>query len=155
MTKFHHIQLENHCYHTISTTADRSPVFSNPELAMMVLDTIQFIRRDKAQVLAFALMPDHLHFLVVPKPPFTISQVMQSTKGYSSRVINKVNGVKGKLWQQGFYDRVIRDEEQLNQTIAYIHENPVKAGLCLNAAGYQFSSAWPGAETDLAAFLDG
>ena len=100
-------------------------------------------------------MPEHLHLLIAPRYAFTISQVMQSIKGYSSRRINEITAARGRLWQQSFYDRIIRDEEQLNTIVAYIEENPVMAGLVSNAPDYQWSSAHPGAQTDLKAWLSG
>jgi REP element-mobilizing transposase RayT len=147
--------LENHAYHTISTTLHRAPILADESAAEVVVDALQFVRKDKAFVLAYAVMPDHVHVLLVPKDPWTLSQVMQTIKGYASREINRGHERKGPLFQRSFYDRVIRDEAQLASTIQYIEGNPVSAGLVSSAGDYQFSSAWRGVETDLEAWLGG
>ncbi len=80
---------------------------------------------------------------------------MKSIKNYVATTINRRMGSKGALWQQSFYDRVIRNEAQLRSTIEYIHQNPATAGLVAEAKSYEFSSARPELETDLEAFLGG
>jgi REP element-mobilizing transposase RayT len=153
MARLTRFVLENHCYHVIAATRDRLPLFSDSGFAEIVMEAIQFVRYEKAFVFSFAIMPDHIHLLLVPKTPWTISQVMQSIKGFSSRAINQRRGTRGAIWQQSFYDRVIRDEEQLRSTLAYIHQNPVEHGLVTRAEEYQYSSACPGAATDIEAFM--
>jgi REP element-mobilizing transposase RayT len=150
----HRYILDNHAYHTISTTLNRHQLLSNPSVAQIVLDAIQVIRRDKAFVLAYAVMPDHLHLLLVPKEPLSISQVMQSLKGFTAREINRMNHTSGSVWQQGFYDRVVRDEAQLGAAIQYIEGNPVTDGLVLEAADYRYSSAFNGAASDVDAWYE-
>ncbi len=80
---------------------------------------------------------------------------MQSIKGYSARAVNAAQGRSGALWQRSFYDRVIRDERQLIETLEYVHRNPVEAGLAVAPEEYAFSSAHSEAETDLELFLVG
>jgi putative DNA methylase len=98
-------------------------------------------------------MPDHLHALLVPREPYTLSQVMQCIKGYSSRRINADRSVKGPLWQASYYDRIIRNEAQLQTVVAYIEENPVKAKLVSRAEDHPWSSAYKGRSTDIEAWL--
>jgi len=78
---------------------------------------------------------------------------MQTVKGFSAREINKGEGRSGSLWQQSYYDRVIRSEEQLRATINYLHRNPVSDGLAARPEDYEFSSAHPSATTDLGSFF--
>jgi REP element-mobilizing transposase RayT len=142
--------LENHAYHTISKTLDRRPIFAEPAMAEVVVAALEFLRQDQAFVIAYAVMPDHLHALLVPKTPRTIPEVMQSLKGYVAREVNRASGTQGPLWQRSYYDRVIRDEKQLGDTIRYIEANPVSEGLVSEAQAYPFSSAYQGIELDLA-----
>jgi len=44
------------------------------------------------------------------------------------------------VWQQSFYDEMVRDERDFNNKIEYIHNNPVKAELVENQGDYRFSS---------------
>ena len=62
---------------------------------------------------------------------------MQLIKGgYSHRI-----GSKMPVWQRGFTDHRIRDAEDFNVRLQYIHRNPVGARLCERAEMYGFSSA--------------
>jgi REP element-mobilizing transposase RayT len=117
------------CYHVTSITVHRTPIFSEPPYARVLDEAIQFVRRDRAYVLAYAIMPDHFHALVIPRAPHTVSQVMQTIKGYSSREINRQRSMKGRVWQPGFHDRVMRSDAQLEATVAYIEANPVEEEL--------------------------
>ena len=145
--------LENHVYHTISVSRDRRPIFLDTACARAVIEAIDLVRRDrKALILAYALMPDHLHLLVAPLPGVTLSDVMRAIKGPSARQINLLRGSLGSIWQQSFHDRVIRDEAHLRATIAYIHENPIAEGLASVPHEYEFSSAFRGARSDLEAY---
>lgn len=109
---------------------------------------MDFLSPQRALLLSYAIMPDHFHMLVQPQPGWSLSQIVQTVKGYSSRVINDRAGQRGRLWQRSFYDRVIRDNAQLLQCIDYIHLNPVKARHVSEPEWYRWSSAFPDAVTD-------
>ncbi len=52
-------------------------------------------------------------------------------------------GVPGKaFWMREYWDRYIRDEQQFYSTVRYIHDNPVKAGLCGKPHEWRWSSAF-------------
>lgn len=93
-------------------------------------------------------MPEHLHLIILPKQK-NISQAMHSIKGYSSKAINRINNRNGQVWQSSFRDFTIYTEELLLEKIAYMHNNPVRKGLVLDASRYKFSSANPIYETDI------
>ena len=85
-------------------------------------------------------MPNHVHLLVEiwQKP---MAELLQSWKGYTARRINRVLGQRGKLWQDDYWDRYIRDEAHYRKVIHYIESNPVKAGLVKSPEQWPFSSA--------------
>jgi REP element-mobilizing transposase RayT len=119
------------------------------------MDAIEFQRKERAMVLAFCVMPEHMHLFLAPRQPFTLPQVMQSIKGYSSRLINLDRGSSGPLWQPRYYDRIIRGERQLRETIDYIEQNPMKEGLSEDPPSYPYSSAGRPHLTDLVEYLGG
>jgi hypothetical protein len=61
-------------------------------------------------------------------------------KGRSSRLINLRRGRSGPLWMKESYDRIIRDERDLENVIKYIHDNPVRWRLVDSAEQYRWSS---------------
>jgi REP element-mobilizing transposase RayT len=92
------------------------------------------------RLLAWVVMPNHVHVLVeIWQTPQ--SQLIKDWKGFSARRINRVLGRSGKLWQDDYWDRYIRDEEHFRKVIHYIETNPVKAGLVKAPEDWPFSSA--------------
>jgi REP element-mobilizing transposase RayT len=105
-------------------------------------------------LLAYALMPDHAHLVVVPAEGFTIAQTMRAIKGAIARVVNEHLGRAGALWQSGFLDKNPRDLRALNEFIRYVHDNPVAARLVRDSTDYPYSSASGECDEDYRRFLD-
>lgn len=86
-------------------------------------------------------MPDHVHLLLQPSEAgpgvhFSLSGIMKAIKGVSSRRINQLLGASGALWQEGYFDRIVRDETELREKFAYMVNNPVKAVLVTDSQQY-------------------
>lgn len=92
-------------------------------------------------LLAWCIMPNHVHVVVTQMQGFKLSDVVGSWKGYSARQINLASGVQGAFWAPDYFDRFMRSEAQLNAAIDYVQHNPVKAGLVAQPEDWRFSSA--------------
>src|SRR5690606_30976615 len=80
---------------------------------------------------AWVVLPEHAHF-VVNSGDQSISEIVHDFKiRFSRRVRDSVRN--GRVWQNRFWDHVIRDQEDLNRHLDYIHYNPVKHGLAASA----------------------
>jgi REP element-mobilizing transposase RayT len=94
---------------------------------------------------AWVIMPNHTHILYTPLPGWDLSQIVHSWKSYTAHKINKLLGRSGKLWQDEAFDRYIRDARHFDNALAYVENNPVKAGLCAKPEDWPWSSAhWRG-----------
>ena len=92
------------------------------------------------RLLAWVVMPNHVHLLVeISEKPQ--AQLVKNWKGFSARRINRLLARRGKLWQDDYWDRYIRDEAHLRKVVHYIEANPVKAGLVKTPEQWPFSSA--------------
>jgi len=91
-------------------------------------------------LLGYVFMPDHFHALLWPRHPLTISRVLQDIKYCSSRNLNRVRGTAGTVWQHQFSDRFVRDAEEFQQRLEYMHYNPVRKGLVANPEEWRWSS---------------
>ena len=117
----------------------------HPQLAALVENALLHFDSKRYQLLAWCIMPNHVHVLI--QPSASLAGIVQSWKSYTGRWAMAHNaelelGVPGKsLWMSDYWDRYMRDEAHLRRTIDYIHENPVKAGLCATAAEWPWSSA--------------
>ena len=90
---------------------------------------------------AWVVMPNHVHLLLTPDSPWSLSQIMKHLKSYTSHQANKILGRTGQFWMEDYFDRYVRDSKHFANAISYIEKNPVKAGLCARASDWKFSSA--------------
>ena len=92
------------------------------------------------ELASFVIMANHVHVLLLPK--VAASRLMKSLKGYTAREANRLLGRTGEpFWQRESYDHWVRDEAEWRRIVSYIENNPVKAGLVLQAEDYRWSSA--------------
>ncbi len=61
---------------------------------------------------------------------------MKGIKGVSARLLNLRRGGRGKVWQADYFDRIIRGERELYNTLNYMLSNPVKHGLAEDPMEY-------------------
>ncbi len=112
-------------------------------------------RRGRFYLLGFVIMPEHFHLLLVPRDGSELPFIMQEIKKGSARLINRLNGRRGKVWMDEYYESVMRSEEDLRKRLEYMASNPVKRGLVEESSKYAFSSVNGTYETDLEAFFSG
>ena len=91
-------------------------------------------------ILAYCLMNNHVHFIVVPRKEDTLAKVFNTVHMRYAHYINRKRGLKGHLWQGRFYSCLL-DEAHLYRAIRYVERNPVRANMIKNAWDYQWSSA--------------
>ena len=97
----------------------------------------------------FFVMPDHVHLLLTPSMKNSLEKCLQFIKGGFSSRCSKELAAKADLWQPGFENHRIRDEDDYRIHRAYIHGNPVRARLAAIPSDYPYSSANARFELDL------
>jgi len=159
-----------------------SCVLGEPILAAMVQDSLLFFDAQRYRLLAWVVMPNHVHVLFQPMSGWTMAGIVGSWKKFTARRIsdfrrsasgdakpgnanlligalkraNQEIGVPGEekradreigvpgsgpVWHREYWDRFIRNARHFQQTVDYIHMNPVKAGLVAEARLWMWSSA--------------
>jgi REP element-mobilizing transposase RayT len=108
-----------------------------PEVASIVDGAIRYFDQQRYNLFAWTIMPNHVHVLFQMKDGYQISQILHSWKSYSAHQANKLLKRTGEFWQHEYFDTSIQSERQLEFTLRYILNNPVKAGLCAEV------SQWP------------
>lgn len=151
-----HPTIPNQPYFVTAATSNRRPIFGDREAAELMLAELSRLRDALGfALLAYAVMPNHLHLLVVPSESADLSQIMQFVKGRFARVWNSKMGHQGSLWQPRYYESAVRTEQQLMRWIDYIEQNPVQARLAGSPQEYPYCSSGGMLRTDLAAYLNG
>lgn len=94
----------------------------------------------RCRLLAWAVMPNHVH-LLVQVWTIPVGKLVECWKSLSARFANRTLHRRGPWWQPDYFDRYIRDEAHYHKAVHYIESNPVKAGLVTNARLWAWSSA--------------
>jgi REP element-mobilizing transposase RayT len=133
----------NQTYLVTTVTEQRQTVFTDFWLGRIVVQAMRHQHQQgNIHSLAFVLMPDHLHWLFTLQNDNTLAEVMKHVKGSSSYLIQKNRRECGaihlhqSLWQEGYHDRALRKEEDLQQIARYIVANPLRAGLVNKIGDY-------------------
>ncbi|HEX8428322.1 REP-associated tyrosine transposase [Hymenobacter sp.] len=85
------------------------------------------------ELLAYCIMANHVHaVLSLPEPTGSFMRTLQRLKSYTALEANRLLGRTGQFWQRETYDHIIRDGEEMQRVLAYVVNNPVKAGLIEN-----------------------
>jgi putative transposase len=103
-------------------------------IARIVADSIRFHDSEWFDLVAYCIMPNHVHLVITPlKNPdgveYSLSQIMHNIKRNSGKQANILLNRTGPFWQHESYDHFIRNEAEFIKTIEYVLLNPVKAGL--------------------------
>ncbi len=91
-------------------------------------------------IVAYCLMPTHIHLLLTPLKENGISIYMKNLLNSYTRYFNTKNNRKGPLWQGRFKDVLVESDEQLLHLTRYIHLNPTSSGLVKNPKEWRYSS---------------
>jgi REP element-mobilizing transposase RayT len=74
-------------------------------------------------------MPNHVHVVLKVFPASSLTQILHTWKSYTAHQINALRGTTGPVWQREYFDRLLRDEEEISRAINYVLNNAAKAGL--------------------------
>ena len=123
-------------YFITAVVHNRQPIFSDWQTGRLLVDQLrQAHDKGQAESIAWVVMPDHFHWLMQLKSD-DLGAVIGGIKARCTHAVNKKTGRRGALWQTGFHDRAIRDDEDLKPFARYIVANPLRAGLVEKIGDY-------------------
>ncbi len=120
-----------------------SCILQDPGIAAMVQESLLTHDSQRYRLIAWVVMPNHVHVLIEPINNWTVAKIVATWKRFTATKI-RANIPGAPLWHREYWDRYIRNEKHFHQAIDYIHKNPVKAQLAPNPESYPWSSAFPG-----------
>lgn len=120
-----------------------------PGISDMVQGSLLIFDSQRYRLLAWVVMPNHVHVLFQPMNGWTVAKIVAAWKKFTARKIcddrrDSGEGPGAPVWHREYWDRYIRDQTHLQQAVEYIHMNPVKAGLVVTPESWRWSSAYPG-----------
>jgi putative transposase len=133
--------LEGTPYHVTQRGTDRQRVFflnSDREMYLRLLS--RNLKRARARLLAYSLMTNHIHAIVIPERADSLALLFRRVHGRYAQYVNTRRGRSGHLWQGRFYSCPL-EGAHLATALRYVEENPCRVGLAERAQDYRWSSA--------------
>ncbi len=137
------IEDDQKCREELESYLDRSRGechLRTPEVAKLVEDAVRFFHTERYELLAWVVMPNHVHvlFKVMAVP---MAEILESWKKYTAVKANRLLNRRGAFWMADYWDTFMRDAEHERKTICYIENNPAKAKLVQDPKEWRWSSA--------------
>jgi putative transposase len=151
-------ELYGDCRFLTFSCYQRLPLFSNDAIKDRFIEAISRCREATAfKLLGYVIMPEHVHLLLVPSlPRHPVSGILSHLKArFSHEVLSRWRQLEAPIlarvtdrrgvqhfWQAGGgYDRNIHSAGDLEETLNYIHLNPIRRGLVTSDVAWRWSSA--------------
>ena len=119
-------------------------ILNDPINAAIMRSALEHFDGEQYLLLAWVIMPNHVHAMIEQAPGYSLTNVVQSWKSVSAHAINKARGRNGRVWSPDYFDRFVRDEAHYINAMYYIENNPVKARLCASPEAWPWSGSAEG-----------
>ena len=159
-TRYQFLPADPFPYFVTTTTVNWLPLFGNPEVALIVLDSLRYlIDCQRISLHAYVIMENHVHLIASAE---NLSKQIANFKSFTARkcidyyssrqnqhVLSQLSFYKlehktdrqYQFWQEGSHPQRIAEEDALQQKIDYIHFNPVRRGYIDKPEDWRYSSA--------------
>jgi putative transposase len=122
-------------------SADRQKFFADDCRARAVLSPLlHTASEERIALLAYCVMPDHVHVLTQGLDAEASARTFV-TRWKHATACAAWQGVRGRLWQRSYYDRILRPWDETLTGVRYILANPVRAGLATRVEEYPFAGS--------------
>ena len=154
MTRLRRIADRDRIFFVTTNLRPRVPALSHSERDLVVEQVARQHAAGQFLLFGYVIMPSHAHLLIAPKAAGLIA-VMREFKSCTALKLAVSRGSVRSFWQPRYFDFVLRRVGDFWDKLAYIHQNPVEAGLATRAESWLWSSAAHYSGTgSVAAFID-
>jgi len=141
MARISRVVLPDFPHHVVQRGARGMDVFFSADDRQEYLSLLsRSASRHALDFLAWCLMSNHAHFVVVPHQSTSLSATFGEAHRRYTRMVNFREGWRGHLWQERFHSYPM-DERHLVAAVRYVEMNPVHAALAKNPGDWEWSSA--------------
>jgi putative transposase len=99
----------------------------------------EYSKKYQLEIMAFCLMPNHVHFIVIPEKPDSLSKTFRMTNMRYAQYLNLKLCRNGHLWQSRFYSCILSPSHLVN-AICYVETNPHRAKIVSTPEKWPWSS---------------
>lgn len=154
-------------YFLTFTVVEWLDVFTRPQYKDIIIESLRYCQRHKGlELFAYCLMSNHMHLIARAAEGYELSNIVRDFKKYTARqvfdaictnpresrrqwlewTLRKQGEFNPKntfiqLWQQRSHGVELTGEAITRQKLHYVHQNPVRAGICYRGEDYLYSSA--------------
>ena len=138
------VPLPGQLYFLTTTTDRRRPLFEDFASARFVITEMRRLHDcGLVSSLAWVVMPDHLHWLLALGHSHSLAIVVKLLKGRTAVAANRSARRHGAVWQQGYFEHAVRQDEDVASIARYIVANPVRRRIVSRVADYpHWDAAW-------------
>ena len=98
----------------------------SPEERTVVASALEHFRNQRYELFAYVVMNDHVHGLVKPIDENSLQSILHSWKSFTAHRLQRQFGRQGAVWQDEYFDRIVRDDAEFFEKAQYILNNPRK-----------------------------
>jgi len=141
-----------------ATCLNWQPLLNDNASKSIIMDSLKFLVQDnRIWLYGFVIMPNHIHLLWCKQEAYIEKNVQRRFMTHNAQQLkfklvdsnsSQINNYKStqadrayQFWERRPYKATMYNRAVAEQKLDYIHQNPVKAGLCKHAEDYEFSSA--------------
>jgi alanyl-tRNA synthetase/REP element-mobilizing transposase RayT len=146
-----HYERPHGIYHVTFSTRNRRVL--SPAARMITLNAFVHFDRERYDLFALCVMPDHVHALFQPFPKdrnkeespafWSLSELMHSLKSFTANEINKTEGTGAQqVWENEYHDRLMRSDQDVEEKFIYICTNPSRAEVTGPEENYPWIWTW-------------
>jgi len=137
------VLIEGSYYHVTSRTNNKIRVFEGKLGQKIMLITLQEAKEIfRFRLANFCIMPTHIHLLIKPEEGSCLSKIMYWIKMHSAKRWNCIHGSTDHLWGNRFFARAIRNQQEYENIMNYIDQNPIRSGLVQEPDEWKASGAY-------------
>ena len=92
----------------------------------VIVSALKYFDAKHYDLIGYVVMDDHVHVLVTPFDNYPLEKIVHSWKSYTAHKLQRESGRQGKIWQEEYFDHIIRDENEFLEKAQYILTNPLK-----------------------------
>jgi putative transposase len=142
------------------TIIDWIPVFTRPDTAQIILDSLAFLQRERGlRLYGYVILENHIHWIAQAE---NLAKEVHSFKSYTAKMLVRYFEAQGierilkkfafhkkrhkedrehQIWEEGSHPQLLQNLDMLRQKLEYIHRNPVKRGYVDDPVHWRYSSA--------------
>ena len=136
------VSMTGKIYHVSTATVGRSRLFDDFTAGCAAARCFENrAALGDAQMLAWVLMPDHVHWLIGLGERYTLDILVSRLKATSARSVNQISHRAGAVWSRAYHDHALRGDEDVASVARYIVANPLRAELVKSVAHCPFWNA--------------